>query len=226
MSRPAAIFLMIPAAALAICLALLGLETLHTNLLGWFLLVIGVAYPAGAVIYYFIRREPFWSAGGSGKAALEETGDRSFWTILPGFLVVFFGPPLEWLHLPAWLPRGLGMQIAGLALILAAVVLRIWARSHIRGLYTGHVEVQTGHRLVQSGPYRLIRHPGYTGFLLMALGLAVGYSSWIGLAAIPLLLLPGLAYRMKVEEDLLTLQFRDAYRDYARKTKKLIPGIW
>jgi protein-S-isoprenylcysteine O-methyltransferase Ste14 len=118
------------------------------------------------------------------------------------------------------------MQIAGLVLILAAVALRIWVRSHIRGLYSGHVEVQAGHRLVKSGPYRLVRHPGYTGFLLLALGIALGYSSLIGLIAIPLLLLPGLAYRMKVEEKLLTEQFGVEYTAYAKRTRKLIPGIW
>jgi protein-S-isoprenylcysteine O-methyltransferase Ste14 len=226
MSRIAILFLMLVAPALAIFLALLGLETLRVNFLGWFLLVFGIAYPAGAVIYYFIRREPFWRSAGGGEAVRQESGDLSLWLILPGFLSVFFAPPLEWQYLPALLPRSLWLQIAGLALILAALGLRLWARAHIRGLYSGHVEVQAGHRLVQSGPYRFVRHPGYTGFLLMALGLALGYSSWIGLAAIPVLLLPGLAYRMKVEETLLGEQFGEQYREFARKTKRLIPGIW
>jgi len=226
MSRLAIFFLMIVAPALSIFLALLGLETLRGNILGWFLLVFGIAYPAGGVIYYFIRREPFWRSAQVGETVLEERGDRSFWAILPGFLVVFFAPPLEWMYLSAVLPRTLWMQIAALLLILAAAALRIWARTHIRGLYSGHVEVQADHRLVQSGPYRFVRHPGYTGFLLLTLGVAFGYSSLIGLAAIPVLLLPGLAYRMTVEERLLTEQFGDDYRTYIRKSKKLIPGIW
>jgi protein-S-isoprenylcysteine O-methyltransferase Ste14 len=226
MSRLAVFFLVIVAPALAIFLALLGLETLQRNMLGWFLLVFGVAYPAGGVIYSFIRREPFWKSAGGGQPGKEENGDRSFWIILPGFLAVFFAPPLEWFYLPAFLPRTLWMQVAGLVLILAALVLRIWARQHIRGLYSGHVQVQAGHRLIQSGPYRYVRHPGYSGFLLMALGVAAGYSSWIGLAALVILLLPGLAYRMRVEERLLTEQFGEAYREYARSTKMLIPGVW
>ena len=226
MSRPAILFMLLVAPVLAICLALLGLETLGSNILSWFLLVLGVAYPAGGVIYYFIRREPFWKSAGRGEAAREEKGDRSFWAILAGFLAVFFAPPIEWMYLPAVLPRILWMQIAGLALILAAVALRIWARAHIRGLYSGHVEVQVGHRLVQSGPYRFVRHPGYTGFLLMTLGVVIGYSSLIGLVALPVLLLPGLAYRMKVEERLLIEQFGEEYRAYTSRSKKLIPGVW
>jgi protein-S-isoprenylcysteine O-methyltransferase Ste14 len=226
MSRLAVLFLMIAAPALSLCLALLGLETLASNSLGWFLLVLGVAYPAGAVIYSFIRREPFWRSAGGRPAVAEEKGDRSFWLILPGFLAAFFTPPLEWFCLPERLPRGPGMQIAGWILIAAALLLRVWARVHIRGLYSGHVEVQEQHQLVRSGPYRFIRHPGYAGLLLLALGVAVGYASWIGLAAIPLLLLPGLTYRIRVEERLLIEQFGEAYREYARKTRALIPGIW
>ena len=93
-------------------------------------------------------------------------------------------------------------------------------------MYTGHLQVQKDHRLVREGPYRFVRHPGYTGFVLMALGLALGYSSLIGLAAIPLLMLPGLAYRMAVEEKLLTEQFGDEYRQYTRTTKRIIPGVY
>ncbi len=226
MSRFAIFFLIAVATPLAICLALLGMETLGNNLLGWFLLVLGIAYPVGGVIYYIIRREPFWGSIRSCGAEHEETGDRSFWLILPGFLVVFFAAPLEWILLPNLMPRQPWMQAAGFGLILAAMALRIWTRAHIRGQYSGHVEVVAGHRLVQSGPYRFVRHPGYTGFLLMTIGVAFGYSSLIGLAAVPVLLLPGLAYRMKVEERLLTKQFGDEYRIYQRKSKKLIPGIW
>jgi len=219
-------FLMVVAPALSLCLALLGLETLGGNTLGWFLLLLGIAYPAGAVIFYFIRHEPFWKSSGSGEPVREEMGDRSFWLILPGFLAIFFAPPLEWMYLPAVLPRLPWMQIAGLVLILSALALRVWTRAHLRGLYSGHVEVLAGHRLVQSGPYRIVRHPGYTGFLLLTLGVAIGYSSLIGLASIPVLLLPGLAYRMKVEERLLTEQFGEDYRTYIGKSKKLIPWVW
>ena len=95
MSRLAVFLLILVAPALAILLALLGLETLGDNLLGWSLLVIGVAYPAGVVIYYFIRREAFWGPTAGREGTHEEKGDRSFWLILPGFLAAFFFPPLE-----------------------------------------------------------------------------------------------------------------------------------
>jgi protein-S-isoprenylcysteine O-methyltransferase Ste14 len=226
MSRLAVLFLMVIAPALSIYLALLGLETLRANLLGWFLLLLGIGFPAGGIIYYWIRREPFWRSAQVGETVLEERGDRSFWAILPGFLIVFFAPPLEFTYLPAILPHAFWMQWAGLAILVLSLVLRVWASVHIRGMYSGHVEVQVEHRLVQSGPYRFVRHPGYTGLVLMSLGVALGYSSLIGLLAIPALLIPGLAYRMAVEEKLLARHFGDEYRTYAGKTKRLIPFIW
>ncbi len=226
MSRLAVFFLRVVAPALSITLALLGLETLHLNMLGWFLLAFGIAYPAGGIIYYFIYQKPFWQSSRPGEAEREETGDQSFWIILPGFLVVFFASPLEWIYVRGWMPHLPWMQTAGLGLILTSVGLLLWARVYMRSQYSGHVEVLAGHHLVRSGPYRFVRHPSYTGFLLMTLGVAISYSSLIGLAAIPLLLLPGLAYRMQVEERLLTEQFGDEFRAYAARSKKMIPWIW
>ncbi len=226
MNRLVVVFLIVVAPALSICLAYLGLETLRGNIMGWFLLILGIAYPAGGAVYYFIYHKPFWQSSRTGDAIREESGDRSFWLILPGFLVNFFAAPLEWMTIPGWIPRLPWMQGAGIGLIILAMVIRVWARAQLRGQYSGHVEVMAGHRLVKSGPYRFVRHPGYTGFLLMTLGVAISYSSLIGLIAIPVILAPGLAYRMKVEERLLTDQFGDDYREYAGRSKKIIPGVW
>jgi len=222
----AVLFLVIIAPALALYLALLGLETLRSNLVGWFLFVFGIAYPVGSVINYFIRREPFWKSSGGRKPSRDEKGDTSFWLILPGFLIAFFAPPHEWMFMTAILPRSIVLQIAGLILIFFAIGLLIWARAHIRGQYSGHIEVKTDHRLVTSGPYRYIRHPSYCGMLLMSLGVVIGYASLVGLAGILFFLLPGLVYRMRVEEKLLYGQFGDNYRVYASHTDKLLPGIW
>jgi protein-S-isoprenylcysteine O-methyltransferase Ste14 len=213
------IFLLIFGNALALLLALLALETTPTNFLGWFLFAIGIAYGAGGVIY-------LWRNQVIEDSTRNEAGNRSFWWILPGFVAVFFGPPLEFLHLPVILPRGIGMELAGLLIILLGLIIRVWTRLTIGGMYTGYVQIRVHHVLVTDGPYHFVRHPGYAGFVLMALGFAIGYSSWIGLAAIPLLLRPGLAYRMRVEERLLIERFGEEYREYARRTKALIPGIW
>jgi protein-S-isoprenylcysteine O-methyltransferase Ste14 len=226
MHRMTLFFLLVIASALAICLALLGLETLHSNLLGWILLCLGTAYPAGILIDHHAHQERYHGTAGTGRSSAEERGDLSFWLILPGFLTAFFASPLEWMNLGPVLPRTTAWQIVGVVLFLAGLALVVWARWSLRGSYTAHLTVPCGQSLTDSGPYRIVRHPAYGGLLLMALGVAIGYSSAIGLAAVPIVLFPGLAYRIRVEERLLAAQFGDVYAAYAGRTPRLIPGLW
>ena len=226
MSQVAKFFLLVVAPILAVLLALLGVETLPANPLGWFLLLVGVVYTAGMVIVYAIRKERFWESSLAGAPTHEERGDRSLWFITLGMVAAFYLSPVEYLYLPASLPRNAWLAFSGLGLVALGIVLFVWARRALGKSYSGHVSVKTGQALVQSGPYRLIRHPAYAGYLLMALGLSLGYASLAGLASILVLLLPGLVYRMSVEEKLLTGHFGEAYRQYMHRTKRLIPGIW
>jgi len=219
MKRMTPFFLLVIAPALAICLALLGLETLRDNLLGWVLLCLGAAYPGGILVDFYARR-------GISRGRPQERGDLSFWLILPGFLAVFFASPLEWMTLGPTLPRTMALQAVGGTLVLSGLALVVRARRSLRSSYTTHLTVQDGQLLVDDGPYRVVRHPAYGGLLLMVLGVALGYSSAIGLAAVPVLLLPGLAYRIQVEERLLAAHFGEAYAAYARRTRRLIPGLW
>ena len=219
-------FLLLAAPALAILLILLGILTLPANPLGWFLILIGIVYIAGIIIVFIIRKDRFWETPLVGEPANEEKGDRSFWLISLGMLIIFYISPLEYLLLPDFLPRSRLMSFIGIVLIIAGVTLFLWARRVLGKNYSGHISVKTGQALVQNGPYQLIRHPAYAGFLLMALGISLGYSSIAGLVCTISLLFPGLLYRMKLEERLLIGHFGDRYRDYIKKTSRMIPGIW
>jgi protein-S-isoprenylcysteine O-methyltransferase Ste14 len=86
--------------------------------------------------------------------------------------------------------------------------------------------VVEGQPLVQSGPYRFIRHPAYAGYLLIALGLAFGYSSLAGFIIIPAILLSSIIYRLSVEDRLLAEHFGESFKAYADTTARLIPGVW
>lgn len=213
---------MIISAYLLVCaLGYLGFTTSRTNLLGWFLVLTAVAYGISGP---FLLRDTLVGDG----IIRREHQDRSFWVILPGFLSVFYGAPLEWLYLPPLLPatRTVWMQIIGFVLIAGGIAMLCWARFTLKDLYSGRVQVLAGHRLIRSGPYHFIRHPAYTSYIIMCLGIAIGYSSLIGLLSVPLLLVPGLIYRIEIEEKLLSLEFGDQYTAYAKDTRRLIPHIW
>jgi protein-S-isoprenylcysteine O-methyltransferase Ste14 len=88
------------------------------------------------------------------------------------------------------------------------------------------VSIQEGHRVVSSGPYRLLRHPSYTGLLAILLGLGLMLGTWLGLAALIVLPLVGTLIRIRVEEAVLLDALGDEYASYAAATKRLVPGVW
>mgnify|MGYP001767816665 CR=1 FL=1 len=141
-------------------------------------------------------------------------------------LAAFYLSPVEYLNFAATLPRNAWMSFSGLGLVSVGLALFVWARRALGQNYSGHVSVKSGQVLVQRGPYYYIRHPAYAGYFLMALGISLGYSSLAGLISVLVLLLPSTIYRMSVEENLLADHFGSDYRQYARRTKRLIPGIW
>jgi len=226
MSRAAIFFLVVMTWGLAILLALSGWATIQSNLLGWFLLITGSIYFFGVIVVYWIRGIRFWRPRAKGEMIEEERDDWSFWFIAIGMIAAFYLPPIEYLCFTVVLPRGVWMQIAGLLLIFFGSVLFIWARRALGKFYSGHISVLEGQQLVQNGPYRFIRHPAYAGYLLITLGLALGYSSLTGFAAILFVLLPSVIYRIRVEDKLLAEHFGAPFKDYARTTNRLIPGVW
>jgi len=226
MSRFAVIFLVIVTPILALCLALLGLATIPTNPVGWSLLLTGTVYSAGVVFVALIRRERIWKAQEDEEVVREERGDRSFWLITLAMIAVFFLSPLEYICFAAWLPRTILTKACGVGLVVIGSVLFVWSRRTLGASYSGHVSVQKGQELVQSGPYRFIRHPAYAGYLWMALGISVGYSSLAGLISVFALLLPSLVYRMNVEERVQKEHYGEAYHRYASRVNRFIPGIW
>lgn len=214
--------LLITSAYLLVCvLGYLGFASYRLNLIGWFLIFTAFSYGLGGP--YLI-----WSTMKRDRVVRQERQDRSFWLILPGFLVVFYASPLEYLYIPEILhgTRTTWMQLVGLSLIIASLLIFGWARIALKGMYSGQIRVQTGHVLIQNGPYGIIRHPAYAAYIIMSLGIALGFSSLIGLVAVPLLLVPGLIYRMNVEEEILRAEFGEQYLHYVRSTKRLVPLIW
>lgn len=226
MNRKAIHFLLFFAPALAVVLALLGLKTLSTNLLGWFLFLTGIVYAGGIVIVAYIRREAFWEAKIQGNIVQAEQSDRSFWMITLAMMTVFYLSPVEYIYLSPRLPRTTWMEYGGMVLFMVGTVLFVWARRTLGANYSGHLSVKVGQQLVQCGPYHMIRHPAYAGYLLIALGLALGYSSLAGIASTLFALLPCMIYRIHIEDRLLAEHFGKQFDQYRREVKRLIPGIW
>lgn len=122
----------------------------------------------------------------------------------------------------SWQP---GTFLIGLVVTILGIALR-WAAIRTLGPYfTGVVIIQESHTLVQHGIYKRIRHPSYSGALLLAIGIGVMIGNWISLLLTVLGLFVSLLRRIPVEEQAL-LQKIPGYADYMQRTKRLIPFVF
>ena len=88
------------------------------------------------------------------------------------------------------------------------------------------VEVDAGQAVVSTGPYRRVRHPSYSGLLLIVAGFGLAAGNWLALVICIVLPLSAVLRRIQVEEAELTGMLGDRYRAYQAQTKRLIPGLW
>jgi protein-S-isoprenylcysteine O-methyltransferase len=118
------------------------------------------------------------------------------------------------------------LSLAGFGVAAGGVALRYWAIATLGHMFTSAVHLRPDHRLVEAGPFRWLRHPGYAGTLLFIGGLACGLEN-PALAGV-LVALHGLAYayRIRVEEACLAAHFGEPYVRYAARTWHLVPFVW
>jgi protein-S-isoprenylcysteine O-methyltransferase Ste14 len=140
--------------------------------------------------------------------------------------------PVEWLLPPAlialrageidreWLP----LRVVGLAIGLAGAVLLVWASVLLGRLLLHEAAVREDHALIQSGPYRYVRHPVYAGYLALLLGSGVA-SLNVGVLLIWPVSLLGILIQAASEEQLLRARFGENYERYAGRTGRLVPPL-
>ena len=114
----------------------------------------------------------------------------------------------------------------GIILMLAGILFRQWAIWVLGRFFSTRVRIVSDHRIVMEGPYRFLRHPSYTGMLIILLGLGLGSRTWLGTIIILALFSLVIGYRISVEEDALKAEFGEQYLEYAKKTKRLIPFLF
>ncbi len=116
--------------------------------------------------------------------------------------------------------------LAGPIVMWTGLAVRVWAIVVLGRSFRTTVEVDAGQQVVDRGPYRWVRHPSYTGILLLMAGLSLVYGNWPALAVLLVLPTGVLIHRIFVEEAALTEVIGRAYTDYAARTKRLVPGVW
>jgi protein-S-isoprenylcysteine O-methyltransferase Ste14 len=129
---------------------------------------------------------------------------------------------------PSWgAIRGSNLAAAawiGIMLCAIGMVFAIWSRRTLGDDWSQDVEIKQGHRLVLRGPYSLVRHPIYTSHLLIALGSAITFGSWLGYAAVVSFFV-GFRVKLVQEEELLLRSFPDEYPKYRARVKAMVPWV-
>ncbi|MBI2449355.1 isoprenylcysteine carboxylmethyltransferase family protein [Candidatus Pacearchaeota archaeon] len=114
----------------------------------------------------------------------------------------------------------------GLLLMAAGFGLRQWSIKTLGRFFTPIVSVHSDHKLIQSGPYKYMRHPSYTGLFLELVGVAFALSNLFATITVMIFFLPAIMYRIMVEEYLLGEHFGKNYESYKQRTKRLIPFVY
>jgi protein-S-isoprenylcysteine O-methyltransferase Ste14 len=175
----------------------------------------------------------FWlvTAGATKDVAERESTARRLGYVLPmmaGAVLLFRGfgeKGYPWGAGRHVLPALTALAWLGAVLVIAGLMLALWARVTLGRNWSAAVLVRKDHELVMRGPYALSRHPIYTAILVMFLGtvLAVGT---VEAAAGFLLIAASLWIKLGEEERLMMRQFPDEYPAYRRRVKRLVPFIW
>lgn len=125
---------------------------------------------------------------------------------------------------PLRLPRA--VYPCGVALFAAGLALRWYAILYLGRFFTVNVAIQEGHRVIDSGPYRFIRHPSYAGALLAFVGYGLCLLNAVALAVLMIPITGAFLNRIRIEEAVLAESLRQPYETYRSRTKRLVPFIY
>lgn len=140
-------------------------------------------------------------------------------------LALILAPVLNYLGV-ACIARGRFLGWGGVALMTGGIALRYWAGKALGAFYTRTLLIQTDQRIITAGPYKVIRHPGYAGTLLMWVGSVFATTNWLAIAIATPAIVGAYIYRIRCEEAMLVRSFGGHYKSYQARTYKLIPFVY
>lgn len=114
----------------------------------------------------------------------------------------------------------------GMALFVIGLIIRIHSIGTLKQYFTYSVSQVENHPLIKTGLYKIIRHPGYLGQLLIFAGISISLSNWLSVLFMIIPVSIGYIYRIKVEESFMVEQMGEGYLNYQKRTKRLIPMIY
>ena len=148
-----------------------------------------------------------------------------YWVLLViSYLLLLYGRELPYPLNLRVIPRATPIACAAAFLCVAGLGFALWARVTLGRNWSGVVTLKEGHELVQRGPYRFVRHPIYTGVLIMFFATALVQSHLAGFVGV-LLMFASFWIKLDREETLMLRQFPERYAAYQKGVKRIIPFV-
>jgi protein-S-isoprenylcysteine O-methyltransferase Ste14 len=176
-----------------------------------------------AVEIYVVFTARLRRGGNSGVTTSDRGSMLLLWFVIGGSISAAFWMAAA--YAPAAMHAGHWLVTVSLLLLAAGLLVRITAIYTLGRSFTANVSIHATQKLHRSGLFQYVRHPSYTGMLLIFLALGLRLQNWLSLGIVLVLPFAALLYRIHVEEAALSGAF-DEYADYSRTTKRLIPGIY
>jgi protein-S-isoprenylcysteine O-methyltransferase Ste14 len=180
-----------------------------------FIVSIG-AFSAGELVQAFRLRR--------GATRVDVRAETLLRLMLFGSIVMF---PLGKAVAPgAVIGGGVFLFALGVVVGWTGALLRWWSFVTLGRYFTVVVQASANQPVIDRGPYRFLRHPSYTGLLLMFAGVGLMIGNWVSAAGALILVLIALIHRLRIEERALNAALGDRYREFAASRARLIPYVW
>lgn len=160
----------------------------------------------------------------SGQSADKGSLGAVVLVIIAGVFAAFYAShAFGFARIVVWTPE---WRALALVLIWGGLALRLWAILTLGAFFRVTVHLQDEHRMITTGPYRIVRNPAYLGSLLTLVGVGLGLGNWLSVLALLLAGLIAFGWRIRVEDAALTTRFGDEHVAYRKRKAALIPFIW
>ena len=180
-----------------------------------------------AVSYLYGFFEVFLNLRQKGRSKIVSSGDKGSLWLLYGLITV--GYTLSFSIGATTMGRvypwntffGIGMTLA-----VVGLVVRVHSILTLKQFFTYSVVRVENQKVMETGLYKFIRHPGYLGQLMIFIGISVSISNWLSVLTMMIPVTLGYLYRIRMEERFMVKQLGDSYLNYQARTKKIIPRLY
>lgn len=160
-----------------------------------------------------------------GRGNSQDAGSR--WVLWIGITAaVLLALELRAVFPEAAFPHSRAVANIGFGIFALGVIIRWWAIIHLGRFFTIDVSIASDHRVIDSGPYRYVRHPSYTGALLAFVGFGLTLGNWASFFALVTTVVLVFLHRIRVEERALAAALPAEYPGYMQRTSRLVPGLY